>query len=124
MTSNILLPLKRTVILAPVIETQERSRQQLKMYHELACADSIQLHESPLGTMLLSDLLDHDDPREMALITSAIWTWISVCDTVAVYCDLGISQDMTDTIAYANAIGKDVERRTLDSMILRDILNQ
>lgn len=119
---TILPPLKRVIIESPFKGTAERSQEQHERYLEHCLADSYARGESPFASHLLGPkVLNDDDPRERALGISAGWVWGAVADLVAVYCDLGISDGMHQSIEYYKKLGKAVERRTLPLPIVREV---
>lgn len=123
MTQGVLPPLKKVIIESPFKATQERSQEVHECYLQHCLADSVSRGESPFASHLyLTKVLNDDVPMERAVGIQAGWVWAEHADLIAVYCDLGVSSGMAESIDRYMELGKIVERRTLDDRIVKSVL--
>lgn len=105
----------RLVILeSPYAGNVERS----VTYARRAMADCLHRGEAPLASHLLytqPGVLRDEVPGERALGIGAGLAWGRVADATVVYADLGISPGMKQGIARAEAEGRPVEVRYMDT---------
>ena len=102
--------LKRVVIESPYAGDIHANTQ----YAIKCLRDSLKLGESPIASHILyahSGALCEVVDDDRLLGVEAGYAWMEVCDHVAAYVDLGISDGMKTAIRHAVEIGKPVEYR-------------
>lgn len=115
--------LRRVVVETPYRATLERTTEQHRLYLTHALRDCVMRQESPYASHgLLIEALDDDDPVERALGMKCGWAWAEKADAVVIYCDLGVSPGMRESIALYEKMGLPIERRKLDWAIVKEIL--
>jgi hypothetical protein len=117
-------PIRLVVVESPFKATQERSIEQHKEYLKHCLADCAKRGESPYAShLMLTEVLDDDDPHERGFGIKAGWEWAKHADAVVCYEDFGISPGMRESLAHYEHIGKPIERRTLDFALIRSIMD-
>lgn len=102
--------MKLVIIESPFAGDVERNTTYLKA----AMLDSLRRGESPFASHgPYTQVLDDTNPEERHLGIHAGFAWGAVCDLVAVYTDLGISEGMRAGIEQHTARGKPVQYRSL-----------
>ena len=106
----------RVVIESPWRATNGEARALNRKYALDALKDSLSRGESPYAShLLLTQVLDDNNPYERVRGIVAGLAWAEACDLVAVYEDRGISEGMREAIEHAKKIGKPVEYRRLEA---------
>lgn len=83
-----------------------------KQYARRAVADSLARGEAPLAShLLLTQLLDDNDPAQRQLGIEAGLAWYRVADKCVVYADRGISDGMREGMKRAVVCGVQIEVR-------------
>jgi len=120
---SILPKMRRVIIESPFKATAERSIEQHREYLKHCISDCVKRGENPYAShLVLTDILDDDNPLERGLGIKCGWEWAEFADAIAAYVDLGCSQGMIDSIKHYQSIGKIIERRTIDANLVRAIL--
>ena len=104
--------MKRVVIESPYAGDIERNLKYLRS----CIRDCLMRGEAPIashGLYTQEGILDDDIPEERRLGIGAGWAWHKVATTIVAYCDLGITEGMSDGITHAEKHYKGVEFRTL-----------
>ncbi len=114
----------RTVVVeSPFKATAERSQEQHELYLEHAMADCVARGESPYASHhYLTKVFDDSDPVERAKGLKAGWAIGDKLDACVVYSDLSVSPGMSQSIDHYRGLGKSVEWRRLDALLVRSIL--
>jgi hypothetical protein len=89
-------------------------------YARAAVADCLQRGESPYASHLLytqPGVLDDSKVEERELGMRAGFAWGEKADLTAAYTDLGVSRDMIEGLAWADAAGRPVEERTIPGWV-------
>lgn len=110
--ANICKP--RVVIESPYAGDSERNI----AYAKACLHDSLKRGEAPIASHLLytqPGVLDDALSHERQLGMEAGWSWIRASNTVAVYCDYGISDGMLRGIKIAELLGVPIDYRLLES---------
>ena len=118
-----MIAIRLVCVESPYKATNEHSIEQHRSYLQQCLADCVKRQESPYAShMMLTDVLDDDDPVERAFGIKAGWEWGIMAEAIVVYGDLGISEGMKRSIEYYESFNIPIERRTIDFKIVRDIL--
>ena len=116
--------MRRVVVESPFRSTLERTTEQHSLYLQHALRDCALKGESPYASHgLLIGVLDDDDPVERAIGMKCGWAWAEKADAVVIYSDLGISPGMKESISRYEKMGLPIERRKLDWVIVKEILD-
>ena len=102
--------MKRVIIESPYAGSIE-----LNVRYARECLkDSLERGEAPIASHLLhTQVLDDNIPKERRVGIIAGLEWISVCDKLAVYTDLGISSGMSNAIDIAIINNIEIEYRNI-----------
>ena len=115
--------MRLVIVESPFRATLERTEYQHRLYLSHAMRDCVMRGESPYASHgLLTESLDDDDPVERALGIKCGWAWAEKADAVVCYGDLGISPGMRESIDRYHKMGLPIERRKLDWVIVKEIL--
>lgn len=102
--------MKRVVLVSPWRGDHDRNRA-----YGLECLrDCLRRGEAPIaGHLLLTQVLDDNDPKDRVLGINAGQVWLPVADLVVAYADYGITDGMQRDIDTALNMGRDVVMRHL-----------
>ena len=111
-------PTNRTRILieSPLASPTETGLGLNQLYGRAALRDSLLRGEAPMASHMLYAqryVLDDTNPAEREIGMLAGFSWLPMVDHVAVYIDRGISNGMREGISRAEALGLDIEERSL-----------
>ena len=116
--------IRHVIVESPFKATQERSIEQHREYLKHCLADCAKRGESPYAShLMLTEVLDDDDPHERGFGIKAGWEWAKFADAIALYIDMGVSPGMHESIKHYESIGKPIERRKIDFLLIRSILD-
>ena len=115
--------MRLVIVESPFRGTPERTAGQFRLYLENALLNCIKRGEAPFASHhYFPDILDDTDPVERALGMKCGWAWAEKADAVVVYSDLGVSSGMRESIDRYQKMGLPIERRKLDWVIVKEIL--
>ena len=106
---------RRVVLESPWREVGHEGHGTNRAYALACLRDCLSRGESPAAShLLLTQVLDDDNPHERALGISAGHAWIEVAEALVVYTDRGISKGMQAGINAAHVRNVPVEFRKLN----------
>lgn len=106
--------MRRVAIESPYGSKDAETVARNKAYAMAAMCDCLARGESPYAShLLLTQVLDDNDPQQRNLGIEAGLEWASKADVRAVYGDLGLTPGMEKGVAHAKSIGQPVELRYL-----------
>lgn len=101
---------------SPFAGDNPQTRAMNVLYGRKAMRDALLRGESPFASHLLyaqQFVLDDDDPLQRRIGMEAGFSFLEVVDYVVVYTDRGISKGMAEGIARAEALGLEIQHRSL-----------
>lgn len=110
--------MKRLVVIeSPYASTDCFSTDQHLQYLRLAVQDSLSRGEAPFAShgFYTQYLNDNIFPERLAGILAGL-DWGKHADLIALYCDMGVSDNMSNAVAYYKHLGIPVERRVVDDI--------
>lgn len=107
-------PRRCTLVLTPFMAEYPNMQNRLARYCMMATKDSLKRHEAPMATSLFYyATLNIHVSIEKDIGLQSMLSWIKNADTLAIYCDYGITQAMDLCIKTAKMKGTHMEYRNI-----------